>query len=805
MVRRRIALLALAVTVLLAGGAATTQLRPTSSAELLVSPESTVAQATRTLDRRFGAEPIAVAIDGDLTTTLAPANLVRLVDLEGRIARSPGVRSVYGPGTFVNQTIVQIGRVVERELGVVAKRAERVARVARKRALEQRLGPAVADRRADEARRRALGAKAREYADLLVRFGSVGAPALTNTRFVSQLVFGAGIDPKRRFQWLFPDARHAVILVRPDRDVAGNELLALGRRLRRLAIENGPRGVRTRVAGVPLVAAALEDQTRAELIRIAPIALVAMLVLLLIVLRGRRARVLPLALAAGALILAVGLSWPLGLGLTTSTVAALPVVLGLGLDFAIQLQARYWAERAAGTSPEPAARAARSSVGPTLTLAATAMTAGFLVLTASPVPLIDRLGLILAVGTITALGTVLIAGPPLLAILDREPTTAPLSLRVPRRVTSQVFRPSVKVVLIACAVGGFVLSGRTQLESDLAQLAPSDLREVREARDVQRSLGTSGTLRVAVRSDNLTDPAVVNWMADVGQRVLALDPRLRPGPNLGDLITAGGAQRATSGAAVDRLVRLLPRYILAAVMSRDRRLAELTFGVPFVSVAEQGEIVERIRALLQRAPPGVSATPGGLLASAAASTRALERSRPELLLAAALLIGIILAVAWRDPARVALVVGPALLAAGLCALALALIGVRLSPLGAALEPLVLAVGLEFGMLLDMRYRQARAAGLSPAAARDETTRTIGGAVALSASTVTVGFAVLLASNVALLRQFGFLVAVEIAICAVVALVIVPAAAEYLDSREGARAPRTRLRLSSAEPSRRVVR
>jgi predicted RND superfamily exporter protein len=123
---------------------------------------------------------------------------------------------------------------------------------------------------------------------------------------------------------------------------------------------------------------------------------------------------------------------------------------------------------------------------------------------------------------------------------------------------------------------------------------------------------------------------------------------------------------------------------------------------------------------------------------------------------------------------------PALLAAGLTSLLLLVIDLELSPLGAALEPLVLAVGLEFGMLLDMRYREARAAGHEPAAAREHTTREIVPAVMLSASTVAVGFGVLCASRMPLLSQLGWLVALELALCLLAALVVVPALAERLD-------------------------
>jgi predicted RND superfamily exporter protein len=180
----------------------------------------------------------------------------------------------------------------------------------------------------------------------------------------------------------------------------------------------------------------------------------------------------------------------------------------------------------------------------------------------------------------------------------------------------------------------------------------------------------------------------------------------------------------------------------------------------------------------------VSATPAGLVVEAAQSQRALERLRPWLLLLSITLIGLILMGAWRRADRVAVVLAPAVLAAGLSSLMLVVTGLRLSPLGAALEPLVLAVGIEFGVLLDMRYREARDAGRTPAQARDDATREIGGAVSLSAVTVAVGFGVLVASRLPLLSQLGWLVAVEIGVCLVAALLVVPAMCEWCDLPSG---------------------
>jgi hypothetical protein len=148
----------LAVAIAVAAGAvalfAAGRLESTSSVGLLADPDGARGQATQRLDRAFGAEPVTLVATGPAGAVLEPATLVELLGLEGRIAKVGGVRSVYGPGTFLNQTIVQIERAVGRQVAGVSQRAARGESAAG----EQRTGQ-----------------------ELLVRFGFVGLPTLRST------------------------------------------------------------------------------------------------------------------------------------------------------------------------------------------------------------------------------------------------------------------------------------------------------------------------------------------------------------------------------------------------------------------------------------------------------------------------------------------------------------------------------------------------------------------------------------------------------------------------------------------------
>ena len=70
------------------------------------------------------------------------------------------------------------------------------------------------------------------------------------------------------------------------------------------------------------------------------------------------------------------------------------------------------------------------------------------------------------------------------------------------------------------AVAGWVAGTRAEVISDLRELVPSDLPELQNVDELQKTTGVSGEVEVAVRAADLTDPAVVAWMSDFKQRVL---------------------------------------------------------------------------------------------------------------------------------------------------------------------------------------------------------------------------------------------------------------------------------------------
>ena len=118
---------------------------------------------------------------------------------------------------------------------------------------------------------------------------------------------------------------------------------------------------------------------------------------------------------------------------------------------------------------------------------------------------------------------------------------------------------------------------------------------------------------------------------------------------------------------------------------------------------------------------------------------------------------------------------PTVLATGWASLLLWISGIPLNPMSAALGALTIAIATEFGVILAGRFHEER----RPAAGVEEALRRAyartGAAVLASGVTAIAGFAVLIASEIQMLRDFGVVTVIDLAAALLGVMVVLPAA------------------------------
>ncbi len=96
--------------------------------------------------------------------------------------------------------------------------------------------------------------------------------------------------------------------------------------------------------------------------------------------------------------------------------------------------------------------------------------------------------------------------------------------------------------------------------------------------------------------------------------------------------------------------------------------------------------------------------------------------------------------------------------------------------------LVIAIATEFSVLLSARFREEREAGRSVGEALRRTYARTGTAVLASGVTTVAGFAVLILSEIRMLRDFGIVTVVDLIVALVGVMVVLPAVLVLAESR-----------------------
>ena len=254
------------------------------------------------------------------------------------------------------------------------------------------------------------------------------------------------------------------------------------------------------------------------------------------------------------------------------------------------------------------------------------------------------------------------------------------------------------------------------------------------------------------------------------------EARLCPAFSLPDLFATDASR--TDAAAIDDLLDAVPPYFSRSVITADRRTATLAFGIRLMPLDEQKRVIDAMRARLDDGrPPGVTAALAGLPVLAADANAGVSSSLRRLLtlLAGLTAVALVLLAAFRGDARRALVpLVPIALATGWSALVLFCLRIPLNPMSVTLGALVVAISTEFSVLLSERYREERRRGHAPREALRRTYSSTGAAVLASGTTAIAGFAVLVASDIRMLRDFGFVTVVDLTVSLLGVLLVLPA-------------------------------
>lgn len=751
----RLTVVAVLATVVL--GAGLPRLRFDSSQDTMVPPTSEAYLANLDYQESFGGEIMIVLLEGDIGQLFTASNLAELTSLETDLAATGRFQAIVGPDTGLEFGRRQVGIAEGLLLG----------------ALDRQLATATT-----QAERDAIVADfAASTASDAARLAAAGEPTLDNPAFVDFLLFDERGDIRSSQIGQFPDDQHALLIARLAGNLTLDEQSAAVTEMDAIVSRHTFDGFTTMTTGSAALVKEINDRMRSDMARTGVLALVAMIVVLLAVFRAR-SRLLALPVVAVSMVWAFGAFGYLDIPLTMVTISGLPILFGLGVDFAVQVHARY--EEEAGNSRTPL-QPALAGVGPALLVALVAGAVGFLALRISPVPMVEQFAVMLAVGVAVLLVAVLALVPVALVWRDRRRGARPLPPARNRGVEHLVrgltsasgAHPAVVGVLaVAIIVVGFAVQSKIPVESDPQRFVATTSPVLRDLHHLEDVAGTSSDLGFLVEADDPMRADVLAWMLAYEQRQLERHPGMLLQSNSIASITSQLTGATPTPEDVAAVMAVAPEDLQRTFQDLPAGRTQMLFSVGRFSLSEQAELLDAMQQDVD-APPGVTVRPAGLAVVGMEAVRSLEQGRTEMTVAALVAVAAWLLLWFRSPRTTLLALLPVVTAVGASSLAVYVLGITVSTLGALANPLVIAVCVEFSVVLLERFHEERANGRSVDAAIDTAALSIGRAFTASGLTIAGGFGVLALSGFPLLSSFGALVAVNVIAAMLCALVILP--------------------------------
>lgn len=724
----------------------------------------------------FGGDPIAVLFTMKPGTTvdnlLTPANQAEMRRVDRKLQRDPAVYDVISPVSALGfSSVLQGGTNLTTQMFVSALERD----------------PSAKSRAARVA-----------YAEAEVRGLATFTPSqevLSNPRWVHFILHDPNGKLRSVVSAFVPDEHHVLMAILLKPHLSFNQQLAAAKRIQSVTQGAHYQHATTLTTGVPEIEKEVSDYMRSALRTLVPLAALLMAGILLLAFKVRW-RLLPFAVLGVGMVWAFGLVGWFGVPLTFATLTAMPVLMGVGMDYSIQMHARIEEEVVRNRAPHPIQAAARG-LGPALLIVTFDAVFAFMALWFAKVPAVRQFGSLMIIGIIAVCLCSIMLTLSVLGIREYRSPTPPRERR-PGLLSGVVVRlsglsPRVALPAIGLAaavfVAGVALEGKLVVQPDPIQWLNPSSTAVKQITALQKVTGSDNQIGVIVTSAHPFSTKTIDYIT----RLTEVEGRLHGNilyPGAGLVSSSDGFLTVPGADVVPPTAAQIKQFYALAPASLKKELVNPkghALNVIFLSRTNDFSALAPVIANLNKdapPPPGITVAPGGIGVVGVGLLENLSRSRALLTYLALIFVGVFLAVRLRSLIRSLLSLVPVLVAVGAVTLIAIALDVKLSPLTAVSGPLVVAICTEFTSLILLRYVEERNHGRSPRDAMTVTASRTGRAFMVSALTAVAGIAVVATSSMPMLRDFGIVMALNVCVALLSALVVLPPVLVWAEEKGG---------------------
>ena len=571
-----------------------------------------------------------------------------------------------------------------------------------------------------------------------------------------------------------------------------------------------PPGVKVELSGTPAFSQQMSSGLTSNMGILIGGALVLMVITMGILFSYVRHRFMPVLLVAIGLVTSLGLMGIAGISLNMAVIGAFPVLIGLGIDYAIQFHARFDGEVRKG-SLEDAVFTTVTRTGPAVMYAMLATSMGFLAMYVSSVPMIRSFGVVSIIGINTCFWVSCIGMPTIAllvnykpkedqtgqcyavgtdacdTIIGREKKNKKSSFSYGQFLTNtsvKIAKNPVPVLLLAglIALIGFQIDATIPVSSDENAFVPSDMPAKINMEKVTRVIGATSTADLLVQGSRVTDLDTLIWIKDFQDYELSHHTEMTGATSIVTYILQynGGSMPETQ-AGVDAVLSKIPEDTRKSVLS-DPICGIIRFSTIKISINQQNTLKEQVKKDIKflEPPVGISIEPAGNFEVTTTLLKAMSDSKDTMTILGFIFVFAFLILVYRHLHAVSPII-PIIFVVGWNAVMMYIIGLTYNPLTATLGSMTIGVAAEYTILVMERYAEEEERLHDPIAAIQESVQKIGTAITVSGLATFFGFSALCLATFPIISNFGISTLIAVAFSLMGAIFIMPAVLSLMGS------------------------
>ena len=571
-----------------------------------------------------------------------------------------------------------------------------------------------------------------------------------------------------------------------------------------------PPGVKVELSGSPAFMQQMSSGLMSNMGILIGGALVLMVITMGILFSYVRHRFMPVLLVAIGLVTSLGLMGLFGINLNMAVVGAFPVLIGLGIDYAIQFHARFDEEARKG-SLEDAVFMTVTRTGPAVMYAMLATSMGFLAMMVSTVPMIRSFGIVSIIGINICFWVSCLGMPTLALLLNYQPkpeqtgqcyavgTDACDTIIGKEKKNKKsgfsygqfltntsvwIAKNPVPVLLVAglIALIGFQIDTTIPVSSDENSFVPSDMPAKINIDKVTRVIGATSTLDLLVQGSRVTDLDTVIWIKNFQDYELTHHAEMTGATSIITYILQynGGVMPETQ-AQLDAVLAKIPEDTSKSYLS-DPMCGIIRFSTGKISISQEDTLKQQVISDIAflEPPVGISVDPAGNFEVMTTLLKAMSDSKDTMTILGFIFVFVFLILVYRHLHAVSPII-PIIFVVGWNAVMMYILGLTYNPLTATLGSMTIGVAAEYTILVMERYAEEEERLHDPIAAIQESVQKIGTAITVSGLATFFGFSALCLATFPIISNFGISTLIAVAFSLMGAIFIMPAVLSLVGS------------------------